>query len=176
MAGWTRLAEHGWLAGLAGLAGCDCPPHCFTTGSRHARSAPCLVPSLAEGRGQCLLCTPRHPQAGTPLCVYKLLSLKILHCCTPLYKEPARLLNRGSASAPTSSPYHPPATKHCHPRLPHLSVSASCPPAGPSSIENSYWKPLQPPPSTITRSTTGCPDCRAKVQAQHSMAEGKGRV
>jgi hypothetical protein len=34
----------------------------------------------------------------------------------------------------------------------HLSPSL-----GPSSNENSYWKPEHPPPSTIRRSTTRCP-------------------
>lgn len=56
-----------------------------------------------------------------------------------------------------SAPYCPaPASTH-----PHLSVSAGCAvAAAPSSIENSYWNPLQPPPSTVTRSATGPPDCR----------------
>lgn len=41
--------------------------------------------------------------------------------------------------------------------LTHLSVSPSGAPG--SSTANSYWKPLQPPPSTVTRSVTGLAPC-----------------
>lgn len=62
-----------------------------------------------------------------------------------------------SAPPPPCCSPAPPATRS------HLSVPAGCAvAAAPSSMANSYWKPLQPPPSTVTRSATGPPDC-----AQH---------